>query len=425
VVAFLFLTGAGSALYQAWNGLPPGPDGASAGWPDAFRALAFPIFMTALALVSVVGAFLFVQQQLLAPLGRLTGVMDRLASGDPAVQVPELDRDDEVGAMARAVDVFKRNALALDRESATRERLEERVLTLMGAVEHSPVPIVITDAKGVIEYVNPRFCTNSGYSPDEVIGRTPGMFKTGQTPQETYEDLWRTIRAGKEWKGEFYNRRKSGECYWEKTSIAPITGADGRIRHFVAIKEDITEVKDAERRAWMRAHYDPLTELPNRVLFEDRLNQAIARSTRSGKLLALMFVDLDRFKQVNDTLGHAAGDELLQEAALRLKACVRESDTVSRMGGDEFVILLCDLNSDDEAAIVASRINGELAKPFDLDAGEARIGVSIGIAVYPRDGHTAAVLMKNADAAMYWGKEGGRNTYRFFTKDPVAYLDCL
>ncbi|MBP2313336.1 diguanylate cyclase domain-containing protein [Azospirillum soli] len=405
--------------------MPPGPDGALPGWSDTFRALAFPIFMTALALVSVVGAFLFVQQQLLAPLGRLTGVMDRLASGDPAVEVPDLDRDDEVGAMARAVDVFKRNALALDRESAKRARLEDRVLTLFGAVEHSPVPILITDAKGVIEYVNPRLCANSGYTPDEVIGGRPSMFKSGHTPPETYTDLWRTILAGKEWKGEFYNRRKNGECYWEKTSIAPITGPDGRILHFVAVKEDITEVKDAERRAWMRAHYDPLTELPNRVLFEDRLNQAIARSTRSGKLLALMFVDLDRFKQVNDTLGHAAGDELLQEAALRLRACVRESDTVSRMGGDEFVVLLCDLNSDDEAAIVASRINTELAKPFDLDAGEARIGVSIGIAIYPRDGHTAASLMKNADAAMYWGKEGGRNTYRFFTKDPVAYLDCL
>lgn len=425
IVAFLFLAGAGSALYLAWGGLPPGAGGAAGGVSGGLHAFAFPIFMTVLALLSVVGAFLFVQQQVLAPLGRLTGAMERLARGQGDTAVPDLDRDDEIGAMARAVDVFKRNALALDRETARRATLEERVQTLLGAVEHIPVSMLITDAHGVIEYVNPRFCTNSGYAPEEVIGRRPSLFKSGHTPPETYRDMWQTIRDGREWKGEFYNRRKDGECYWEKTSIAPLLGPDGAIRHFVAVKEDITEVKDAERRAWQRAHYDPLTELPNRVLFEDRLNQAIARATRSGKLLALMFVDLDRFKQVNDTLGHSAGDELLQEAALRLKGCVRESDTVSRMGGDEFVILLCDLNSDEEAAMIAGRINDALASPFDLDAGEARIGVSIGIAVYPRDGHTAAALMKNADTAMYWGKDGGRNTYRFFSADPVAYLDCL
>ncbi|HEY0834792.1 MAG TPA: diguanylate cyclase [Azospirillum sp.] len=420
VTAVLFLAASGSALHQAWSNRLAGAESAG-----TLGGITVQAFTAVLALAALAGAFLFIRRQVLGPLGRLTGAMHRLAEGDATVEVPETGRADEIGAMARAVDVFKRNALDLRAGESERARLEERMRTLLAAVEHCPVPILITDARGVIQYVNPKFVDASGYTADEVIGRTPSMFKSGHTPPDVYRSLWRTVRAGQEWRGEFYNRRKTGECYWENTSIAPITGPDGAISHFVAVKEDITERKDAERRAWQQAHFDPLTELPNRVLFDDRLNQAIARSNRSGRLLALMFVDLDHFKQVNDRLGHEAGDELLQEVAYRLKACVRECDTVSRLGGDEFVILLTDLNREEEAGEVAGRIVAALSRPFELDAGEAGIGVSVGIAIYPRDGHTPAQLMKNADAAMYWCKAGGRNTFRYFSTDPVAYLEGL
>ncbi|MGQ9369787.1 diguanylate cyclase domain-containing protein [Azospirillum sp. ST 5-10] len=424
-VSLLFLAGSAVAIHGAWTGVAAM---ARAGGGDASglaTAFVLQALLTVLAFTAMTGTLLYVQRRVLGPLSRITRAMHRLAEGDADVAVPETARADEIGAMARAVDVFKRNAAALRAGESERARLEDRVQTLLAAMENSPVPIVITDPRGVIDYVNPKFTETSGWTAAEVLGRTPALFKSGHTPAEVYRDMWKTLRAGKEWRGEFYNRRKNGECYWEKTSIAPVLGAGGAIRHFVAVKEDITERKDAERRAWQRAHFDPLTELPNRALFEDRLNQAIARSHRSGKLLALMFLDLDLFKQVNDTYGHEVGDELLLEVAYRLRACVREYDTVSRLGGDEFVILLTDLSRDEEAADVAARIIDSVGRPFELDVGEVRIGVSIGVAVYPRDGHASAQLVKNADAAMYWSKAGGRNAFRFYSADPVGCLDEL
>ncbi|WP_156927133.1 diguanylate cyclase domain-containing protein [Azospirillum halopraeferens] len=424
-VLLLFLAGAGIAIHRSLEHL----EAARADGAEDVRALtvalAAQVLLTVGAFTAMAGAFLYVQRRVLGPLSRITRAMHRLARGDATVEVPETGRADEIGAMARAVDVFKRNALDLRAGETERARLEERVLTLLAAVEHSPVPMLITDRHGVIEYINPKFSEASGWTPDEVLGKTPSMFKSGHTPPDVYRDMWKTIRAGKEWRGEFYNRRKSGECYWENTSIAPVLAADGSIRHFIAVKEDITERKDAERRAWQRAHFDPLTELPNRVLFEDRLNQAIARANRSGKLLALLFLDLDLFKGVNDTYGHEAGDELLQAVAYRLRACVREYDTVSRLGGDEFVVLLTDLACDEEAGEVARRIINAVGQPFELEAATVTIGVSIGIAIFPRDGQAAAALMKHADTAMYRSKGQGRNVYRFFSTDPVAYLDGL
>jgi diguanylate cyclase (GGDEF)-like protein/PAS domain S-box-containing protein len=418
-----------TTLVLIWAGLLihviSGPAGGDAG--QAAPALSVALVGLGLAvglLVVLAGIMVFVARQVLAPLSRITAMLGDMSLDDGPDALPEMGRKDEIGALARAVwGLCRQNASELRHESGRRVRLEERVLSLLGAVEHIPVSIIITSRRGIIEYVNPKFVESSGFSTEEVIGQKPSLFKSGQTAVEIYREMWRTILAGKEWRGEFYNRRKSGELYWEKSSIAPIHGPDGQIRHFIAVKEDITERKDAELRVWRQAHFDPLTELPNRILFDDRLSQAIARSNRSGLFLALMFVDLDHFKAVNDTQGHEAGDELLRETGIRLKTCVRESDTVSRVGGDEFVILLSDLNRDEEAGEVAQRIIAAVSAPYQLTGGDAGIGVSIGIAVYPRDGHTAASLLKNADAAMYRSKAGGRNTFRFFSSDPVAYLD--
>lgn len=309
------------------------------------------------------------------------------------------------------------------RDITERVNTQEQLRTLWRAVEYSPVSVMITDGRGIIEYVNPRFTECTGYEPQEVIGQTPNFLRSPQTPPEVYDDMWETISTGRTWNGEFYNRKKDGACFWEKNSIAPIRGADDKITHYVAIKEDITERKDAEFRIWQQAHFDALTRLPNRSLFNDRLSQEVVRARRSGSPLAVMFVDLDRFKQVNDTLGHDAGDQLLQQVAARLRLCVRESDTVSRVGGDEFIILLTDLNRDGEASDIAHRIIYELSEPFLIGSREASIGVSIGISIHPRDGDNPASLLRNADLAMYWSKAGGRNTYRFFSTHPSDFLD--
>ncbi|HYD30694.1 MAG TPA: diguanylate cyclase [Azospirillaceae bacterium] len=316
--------------------------------------------------------------------------------------------------------------VAFFRDITARKRMEDQLQVLMQAVEHSPVAIMVTDAAGLIEYVNPKFAENTGFSPAEAIGHSPSILKSGLTPPETYRELWTTIRSARIWQGELYNRKKDGSYIWARTYIAPVRGGGGTIVHFVSVQEDITARKEEEMRIWRQAHFDQLTGLPNRTLFDDRLLQELNRARRHHRVLAVMFVDLDRFKQVNDTMGHEAGDRLLEQVAERLKSCVRETDTVSRMGGDEFVILLADLARIGEAAEVCRRILADLGCPFDLGMDRtACIGVSIGVSLFPRDGDNPANLLKSADVAMYWSKSSGRNTFRFFSTTPHDLLDDL
>ncbi|HYD67247.1 sensor domain-containing diguanylate cyclase [Azospirillum sp.] len=302
-----------------------------------------------------------------------------------------------------------------------RRHAEARMAALTKALDYSPAPILITDAQGLITYVNAAFTATTGYQPDEVVGRSPRVLR-GETPEPVYRELWATITAGRVWHGEFRNRRKTGELYWEKASIAPILAADGRIVSYVAVKEDVTEQKRAAERMWEQANFDPLTGLPNRTMLHDRLLQALDGARHGVGRVALLYVDLDRFKPVNDSFGHEAGDALLAQVATRLRACVRDSDTVARLGGDEFVVLM-PVRDDAEADQVARRILEALQRPFPLDAredGEVGIGASIGISVYPRDGADAEGLLKNADAAMYAAKQAGRDTVRFFSRREEA-----
>lgn len=245
----------------------------------------------------------------------------------------------------------------------------------------------------------------------------PSFLTGGTRHKEAAAALWEGVRKFGRWEGELWNRRKSGEDYAERLAVSSIADERGVIQQYVVVLSDITQRKLDEERIRYQANYDALTGLPNRALFLDRLNQAVSVSARSGQRVGLMFIDLDGFKLVNDTLGHDIGDRLLQEAGARLSSCVRSYDTVARLGGDEFTIIMPNLGDGQSAAPVAQRIIDSLEQPFDLVGQEALVSASIGITVFPDDAADAQTLLKNADAAMYRAKEHGKANYQFFTSD--------
>jgi diguanylate cyclase (GGDEF)-like protein/PAS domain S-box-containing protein len=433
-------------------------------------------------------------------------------------------------------------AICLHAFVCNRERLQinAELTKLTRVIEQSPVAVVITDLNGNIDYCNPRFCEVSGYSREELVGQKPSILKSGLTPEAVYQELWRTVQSGKEWRGEIINRKKTGELFWERQLIVPLKDEAGQVQHFVAVKEDISELKNVantlhlreralesssngimitsaahlehpityvnpaferitgyraseviglngrflvrddlnqkglaeirsalrERRAahavlrnyrkdgslfWnelsiapvldesgiatthfisivndvtervryeeqleFQATHDVLTGLANRSLLGDRINQGIARARRDDELVAVMLIDLDRFKVVNDGLGHTPGDLLLREIARRLNACVRDTDTVARLGGDEFVVVLTSVTDPDNVALIASKILKSVHEPLYIEGKKLVITASIGIALFPRDGDEGDLLLRNADLAMYRVKEHGRNNFRFY-----------
>ncbi|MEO5335658.1 MAG: EAL domain-containing protein [Magnetospirillum sp. WYHS-4] len=296
-----------------------------------------------------------------------------------------------------------------------RRRSEETLDRLFQAIEQSPVSVVITDAHGNIEYVNPAFVRVTGYTPLDVIGANPRVLKSGYNSPLVYKELWETILAGREWRGELHNRRKNGALFWESVSISPIKDPDGAITHFLAIKEDITQRKAIEDKLLRQANFDDLTDLPNRVLAMDRLSQALAQGSRERRLVAVMVVNLDDLKKINNTLGLAAGDTLLVEASRRLAACVRDGDTIARLEGDQFLIVLPDLTLTVFAEVVAQKLLAVCNRPFVLDGQEVLVTARLGLTISPTDGSDPQVLLRNAQAAVSRAKEIGGNTYRFFT----------
>lgn len=293
---------------------------------------------------------------------------------------------------------------------------EERVVTLSQALEQSPVSVILTDTHGVIEYVNSTFERVTGYTSKEVIGQSTRILKSGMTPKSRYQDLWQTITRGEIWEGELQNATKSGEVFWEHASISPVKNSQGQVSHYLAVKQDITQNKAQEEKILHQAHFDSLTSLPNRFLSLDRLNQMIKEARRGKYKVAVLFMDLDDFKKVNDTLGHQAGDELLKEAAARLESAVREVDVVGRLGGDEFIILANQLVDSAIAGQIAEKVLDAFREPFRLSGRELVSTISIGISVYPNDGEEPSEMLRQADSAMYHSKEQGRNTYNFFTE---------
>jgi diguanylate cyclase (GGDEF)-like protein/PAS domain S-box-containing protein len=290
----------------------------------------------------------------------------------------------------------------------------EHALHVADAVfEGTAEGIIVTNAENLIVRVNPAFTSITGYSAAEVIGRNPSLLKSGRHGSEFYREMWESLIRQGHWEGEIWNRYKSGDIRVEWLSLAKIHGGTGDAHH-LAVFHDITRRKEDEDLLRFKAHHDALTELPNRALFMDRLQAALNQARRYGRNFALLFIDLDRFKDVNDSLGHTAGDQLLVEAAQRLCSCVRETDTVARLGGDEFAIILSEMRADDEAEQIAQRAVGLLGEPYHLDAGTARISGCVGIALYPLHGREIDAVLRNADSALYAAKDGGRNTWRMY-----------
>ncbi|MCE5181623.1 MAG: EAL domain-containing protein [Betaproteobacteria bacterium] len=302
-------------------------------------------------------------------------------------------------------------------KSAWGARAELEMQLASKVFESSSDAIVITDQKNIIIAVNSAFCQITGFAENEAIGQTPSILKSGRHDQAFYQEMWRSIEKDGNWSGEVWNRRKNGEIYAEWLTLNTVRNYQNEITHYVAIFADITERKQAEEHVHHLAHYDVLTDLPNRTLLQDRLSQALIKAHRHASKAAVMFIDLDRFKVINDTLGHGIGDLLLQEVADRLSNCIREGDTVSRLGGDEFVILLPELGTPDDAYTVAQKLLNSVSQPFMLKGHELHISASVGVSFYPDDGESVETLMKNADIAMYRAKEIGRNNCQFYHAD--------
>jgi diguanylate cyclase (GGDEF)-like protein/PAS domain S-box-containing protein len=301
-----------------------------------------------------------------------------------------------------------------------RSHAQDEMRKLSGALQHIADSVVITDRDGVVEYVNPAFEVTTGYASRQVIGQTPRLLKSGRQGVEFYRRMWETILSGQVFSDVFVNQRRDGRLYYEEKTIAPIRDAHGAITHFVATGRDITERMQTQERLQFMAHHDLLTELPNRALFLDRLKQSLARARWHERIVAVLFVDLDHFKGVNDTLGHDIGDRLLRELGARLRHCVRERDTVARFGGDEFVILLDDVAAAADVHGVARKILEALAPPFELGSSALQVTASIGVGMFPADGEDTSSLLRAADAAMYRAKQTGRNNCQFHADAPGA-----
>lgn len=290
---------------------------------------------------------------------------------------------------------------------------QQKIRLLSTALSSAANAVLVTDHQGNIQWTNAAFSRLSGYSAEEIIGKTPRILKSGQQDHAYYQSLWQTIGKGEVWSGETVEKHKSGSLFTVMQTVTPMMDESGGITHFIAVLEDISDKKRIEERMRHMAQYDTLTDLPNRALFYDRLRHAISLAKRSKLGLALLFLDLDRFKLVNDTLGHHVGDLLLKKVARRLRKCVRESDTVARLAGDEFTVLLYDLHDRENIGRIAEKIIVEISRPYQLEGHEVRIGVSIGIARYRNDSEDEDRLVNLADKAMYTAKAEGRNTYRF------------
>jgi diguanylate cyclase (GGDEF)-like protein/PAS domain S-box-containing protein len=321
----------------------------------------------------------------------------------------------------RSVGQAERNAhgkpirmLGIVQDISERKRAEEKLRLSARVFSDAHEGIVITDADARILDVNAAFTEITGYAHDEVIGKNPSVLKSHRHDADFYQSLWETLLCDGHWKGEIWNKHKDNETYAQLLTISAMNDETGKVINYIGLFSDITERKQQQELLEHMAHFDPLTGLPNRSLFSDRFNQAIAHSKRSGGLLAICYLDLDGFKPVNDSFGHGVGDELLIEVARRIKANLRECDTVCRIGGDEFAVLLQDLQSTQQCEDTMKRIHAALTNPFTLAMHPIWIGASSGVTLYPLDDVPPYTLLRHADQAMYQAKRAGRNCYRIY-----------
>ncbi len=286
---------------------------------------------------------------------------------------------------------------------------------LSTVIETTTDAVEITDSEARYLYVNSAFERVTGYMRQEAIGRTPAaLLRSGRQDDSFYRDMFNTVHQGQTWQGFYTSRRKSGSLLELEVTLSPILNETGELTHIVAVKREIPESRQTSEILYYQAFHDHLTGLPNRVLFRDRLTSALSNVRRSQGLLSAMFLDMDHFKTVNDTLGHAMGDRVLQQAATRIQRCIRAGETLARWGGDEFVLLLPNLTRNEDSAQVAQRILTAIGSVFEVEGHCFRLSISIGIACFPQDGQDAETLLNNADVALYKAKESGRNCFQYF-----------
>lgn len=370
-----------------------------------------------LAACAVIGTLVLGLRLIMRPLGQLTAAAGTMAAGRRDIALPETSYGD-IAILTRAFRDMQ--VQVTEREEYLENEIKRRTarLKLANSVfDHSSEGVVISDADGNILSVNPAFTTITGYAAEEAIGQSTRLLKSDRHDDGFYRRMWSALNENGHWQGEIWNRRKNGEAYLEWLTINKVAADDDSGASYVAVFSDITELQRKDERIRHLAYHDALTDLPNRILLTDRLQHAIVRGRREDTRLALMFIDLDRFKIINDTQGHEIGDLLLIELARRFKDKLRAMDTVARMGGDEFVVLLENMPTETLAADIASDLIRTAAQPMQIRGNLVQVSASVGIALCPDDGKEASELMKHADTAMYAAKTAGRNTFRFFRSE--------
>src|SRR5690606_12951135 len=328
------------------------------------------------------------------------------------------------------VEVFG-SLMMLDNELVTigialditrRKEVEAQARLAMLVHRYSSEAMVVTDASGRLMSVNPAFTKITGYQPEEVIGKRLNLLSSGRHDADLYRQMWTSIQNTGSWEGDIWNRRKNGEIYAERLIINTSYDDDGMPRYRIGLFSDITKQKEADAYIWRQANYDQLTGLPNRQLFHARLEKEIERSRVTGLPLALVYLDLDDFKELNDTLGHAVGDKVLAQAAQRLESCLPPDDTVARLGGDEFVFILSGLADLDVVDHIRTLALDRLSEPFAVAGEQAALSASMGITFYPFDGDTIRALLQNADLAMYAAKARGKHQIARFLPSMQAHM---
>lgn len=397
-------------------------EGEMAGGWAAAAWLLFCLLLLALG-GSVLWLWCLLRQEM-AGLQQISRATAALLSGDHAVRVepagsPELRQamqqfNDTVAALHAGHEALRHEREQLHETLGNEGLLLEQLRLAASVFEHAHEGIIITERSGRIVEVNPKFTEITGYSREEAVGYRTSLLKSGLHDAAFYQEMWQTLETEGHWQGELWNRRKNGEIYPELLTITSIDDNHGQISHYLGVFSDITLQKEQHQKLEHIAHYDALTGLPNRVLLADRMRVAMAQAERSQHLLGVVYLDLDDFKPVNDQLGHQAGDKLLREIAERLLDSVRGGDTVARIGGDEFVVLLCELTSLEECERAMNRLLRAVGEPVLIGHQTVQVSASLGATLYPSDEGDADVLLRHADQAMYRAKEAGRNRYHLF-----------